>query len=255
MEAGGRRLHGRDSMFSAEGRQETMQNARSAAWKRACGGKHGGGGGRRHGGFWGEFVGGAFAPRKRPANAFRVRTAGGKSGFWFCGAPPVGFHSSPGRIPSVRLAGTARPTMGRTGGAGRPPALPFRRGRGGGRHEIMENIGIFACFPRWRGWFFFRFPGAVPAAWSRGSATLPGRSPGGGTRFCASAAGFSARGRFPLAVASGESVGCGGYGLGVPDIRFCGLPSAPEGRAGGGSGVAWRGGGSGKFFPIVGKRR
>ncbi len=113
-----------------------------------------------------------------PANARQTlpggARGGGKSGFWFCEVPPVGFHFSPGRIPSVRLAGTARPTMGRTGGAVRPPAIPFRRGRGGGRREIMENIGIFACFPRWRGWFFFRFPGAVPAAWSRGSATLPG---------------------------------------------------------------------------------
>ncbi len=77
---------------------------------------------------------------------------------------------------------------------------------------------------------------------SRGSATLPARVPGGGTRFCASASGFSARGRFPLAVASGESVGCGGYGLGLPDSRFCGLPSAPEGRAGGGRGVPRHGG-------------
>ena len=240
-----------------------MQNARSAAWKRACGGKHGGGGGRRHGGVWGEFVGGAFALRKRPTNAFRVRTAGGKSGFWFCGAPPVGFHFSPGRIPSVRLAGTARPTMGRTGGAVRPPAIPFRRGRGGGRREIMENIGVFTCFPRWRGWFFFRFPGAVPAAWSRGSATLPGRSPGGGTRFCASASGFSARGRFPLAVASGESVGCG-----VMDLECRTFDSAvclPRPKGGRGEVAAWRGAGEGaenffqslenggKFFPIIGK--
>ncbi len=83
---------------------------------------------------------------------------------------------------------------------------------------------------------------APQAIWSRGSATLPGQSPGGGTRFRASAAGFSAQGRFPLAVASGESVGCGGYGLGLPDIRFCGLPSAPEGRAGGSRGVPRRGG-------------
>ena len=91
--------------------------------------------------FGGEFVGGAFALRKRPANASRVCTAGGgKRGFWFCEAPAVGFHSSPGRIPSVRLAGTARPTMGCMGGAVRPPAIPFRRGGGGGR-EIMENIG------------------------------------------------------------------------------------------------------------------
>ncbi len=184
MEADGRRLHGRDSMFSAEGRQETMQNARSAAWKRACGGKHGARGGRRHGGFLvGEFVGGAFALRKRPSNASRVRTGGGgKSGFWFCEAPPVGFHFSPGRIPSVRLAGTARPTMGRTWGRSGRPSFRFAGGGAEGGVRLWKTFAFSLVFRVGGAGFSFAFHarsrphGRAEARPSRGGHREEGRA-------------------------------------------------------------------------------